>query len=140
VEEVLESRIWGDLVPRLLSTPSDMGYGQCEYLSGRYIAANAKIRLEWREREHSSTSTSTTATILTSQPLTKGRSYPNIEPKLARQHNFAQWILLIEQTLEQLDHGEGSIWDIVTSEIKDPAAGSITKIGKSTDEGKKALI
>jgi len=42
-------------------------------------------------------------------------------------------------TLEQLDHGEGSIWDIVTGKIKTPTVGSTTKIGKSMDEGKKAL-
>jgi len=76
---------------------------------------------------------------MTSPILTKDRTYPNIEPKLAGQHNFAQWILSIEQTLEQLDHGEGSIWDIVTGDIKNPAAGSTTKLEKSTDAGKKAL-
>jgi len=80
-----------------------------------------------------------TTAMTTSQPLSKERLYPNIEPKLAGQHNFAQWILSIEQTLEQLDHGEGSIWDIVTGEIEDAAEGSTTKIGKSRDEGKKAL-
>jgi len=71
--------------------------------------------------------------------IAKERTYPNIEPKLAGQHNFAQWILSIEQTLEQLDHGEGSIWDIVIGDIKDPAAGTTTKAGKGTDDGKKAL-
>jgi len=74
-----------------------------------------------------------TTTMTTSQPLTKERSYPNTEPKLADN------IILPEQTLEQLDHGEGSIWGIVTGEIEDAAEGLTPKIGKSTDEGKKAL-
>jgi len=45
----------------------------------------------------------------------------------------------IEQTLEQLGHEDGSIWDIVTGDTKDPAAGSTAKAEKSSDAGKKAL-
>lgn len=56
---------------------------------------------------------------------------PKIEPKLGGQHNYAEWILSIKQTLGLYDHGDGSIWEIVTGEITDPTGGSEIKAEKS---------
>jgi len=95
------------------------------------------------EPESASTSTTTTSTTTTkpSVTMTRERGNPKIEPKLAGQHNFAQWILSIEQTLEQYDHEEGSIWDIVTGVLKNPVAGlTAAQMEKSTDIGKKGII
>jgi len=73
--------------------------------------------------------------------MTRERGNPKIEPKLAGQHNFAQWILSIEQTLEQYDHEEGSIWDIVTGVLKNPVAGlTAAQMENSTDTGKNGII
>jgi len=59
----------------------------------------------------------------TTQPppkISKERSIPKIEPKLGGQHNYAQWVLSIEQTLSSYEHEDETIWEIVTGEIKDP--------------------
>jgi len=63
-------------------------------------------------------SESTSTTTKPSVTMTRERGHSKIEPKLAGQHNFAEWILSIEQTLEQYDHEDGSILDIVTGVIK----------------------
>ena len=52
--------------------------------------------------------------------MSKERTTPKIEPKLAGQQNYAQWILSIEQTLSLYDHGTGSVWDIVTGATPNP--------------------
>ena len=57
--------------------------------------------------------------------MSKQRSTSNVEPKLAGQHRS------IEQAL---DHGEGTIWDIVTGATADPNAGTVNcKVEKSTN-------
>jgi hypothetical protein len=71
--------------------------------------------------------------------MSKERSTPKVEPKLAGQHNDAQWILSIEQTLSLYDHDNGSIWDIVTGKIRNPSLDPSIKLEKSTEEGKKAI-
>ena len=68
--------------------------------------------------------------------MSKERTTPKIEPKLAGQNNYAQWSLSIEQTLSLYDHGTGSVWDIVTGGILDPGLATTTKAKKSTDIGK----
>ena len=72
--------------------------------------------------------------------MSKERTTPKIEPKLAGQSNYAEWILSIKQTLRLYDHGEDSIWDIVTGEIPDPSGGSIIKLEKSTAKSNKQWI
>ena len=59
------------------------------------------------------------------------RSTPKIEPKLARQHNYAKWILFLKQTLGLYDHDDDSIWQIVTGDVTEPGKGTTT-IGGST--------
>ena len=81
--------------------------------------------------------------------MLKERSIPKLEPKLAGQHNYAEWISMIEMALTMHDIGEGTIWDIVAGTLKSPvkveasgAAGSSTgKASASTltdDEWTKA--
>ena len=68
---------------------------------------------------------------------TRDRATPKIEPKLGGQHNYAQWILSIEQTLSLYEHGDTTIWEIVTGEVTDPSGGSTIKAEKA---GNKDLI
>ena len=58
------------------------------------------------------------------------RSTPKIEPKLAGQHNYAECILSIKQTLGLYDHEDKSIWQIMTRNITEPEQ-TATSIGGS---------
>ena len=62
---------------------------------------------------------------------TTERSTPKIEPKLAEQHNYAEWILSIKQTLGLYDHEDESIWQIVTGDVLERGKNT-TSIGGST--------
>ena len=52
--------------------------------------------------------------------MSKERSIPKLEPKLAGQHNYAEWISMIEMALTMHDIGDGTIWDIVSGTLKSP--------------------
>jgi len=86
--------------------------------------------------EQGSTSASAAATK-PSVTMARERGNPKIEPKLAGQHNFAQWILSIEQTLEQYDHEDGSTWDIVTGVLKPSHRINCCRNGKEYGHRKK---
>ena len=71
--------------------------------------------------------------------MSKERSIPKLEPKLAGQYNYAEWISIIEMALTMHDIGEGTIWDIVAGTLKLPvkmegsgAAGSSTEQAPAT--------
>ena len=63
--------------------------------------------------------------------MSKEHTTSKIEPKLAGQSNYAEWILSIKQTLRLYDHSEDSIWDIVIGEVTDPFGGNVIKAEKS---------
>ena len=65
----------------------------------------------------------------TRQPkmTTRERSTPKIQPKLVRQHNYAEWILYITQTLVLFDYENKSIWQIVTGEVTESTGSSTGK-------------
>lgn len=48
-----------------------------------------------------------------------------IELKLEWQNNYAHWILSIEQTLTQYAYKDGTIWDVITGESKNPGGTKI---------------
>lgn len=52
--------------------------------------------------------------------MSKERSIPKLEPKLAGQYNYAEWISMIEMALTIHDIGDGTIWDIVAGTLKSP--------------------
>ena len=64
---------------------------------------------------------------------TGDRAIPKIERKVAGQHNYAQWILSIEQKLRLHEYGDATIWEIVTGDASDPSGGSTVHAGKSAN-------
>jgi hypothetical protein len=51
---------------------------------------------------------------------TKERSIPKLEPRLAVQHNYAEWVSTIETVLIMYDIGDGTRWDIVRGTVTEP--------------------
>ena len=62
------------------------------------------------------------------------RPIPKIEPKLAGQHNYAEWVSLLEMTLTMYGIGSQTIWDIVTGACTSPAGIAATSSGSSPGE------
>ena len=63
----------------------------------------------------------------TPRMTSRERATTKIEPKLAGQHNYAEWILSIKQTLGLYDHEDESIWEIVTGDVTEPAGSASGK-------------
>lgn len=64
--------------------------------------------------------------------MSKERSIPKLEPKLAGQHNYAEWISMMEMALTMHQISGGTIWDIVTGDISDPKGKATTSLATGT--------
>ena len=64
------------------------------------------------------------------------RSIPKIEPRLAGQHNYAEWVSSVEMALTMYDIGSHTIWDIVTGTCTSIPAAAASSTAGSSDPGK----